>query len=70
MADYEKDQIFLVVDKTPDDNHNRMDVMEIHQKLSIPCVNTFLKDDFEVYYRPTKEEKLQIQNKSFKLQEK
>ncbi len=57
----EKAQIFIVVDKAADDDeHKSLQVMDVNQNLSIPCINTFVKADFELHHRPTEEEKLTI----------
>lgn len=70
VDDNESKEIYLVVDDEEcagSDEVKSLKVMEIHQTLPLPCVNTFVKADFELFYRPTEEEKLQIKNKSFKL---
>lgn len=57
----EKKEIYLVVDELADDEDVRsLLVMEIHQTLSIPAINTFRKEDFKLLYRPTEEEVEQI----------
>lgn len=59
----EQKQIFLVVDESADDEeHKSLKVMLLGQTLAIKCINTFIKADFELYYRPTEEEKKQITN--------
>lgn len=53
----EQSEIYLVVDELADNNEvPYMKVMEIHQKLSIPVINTFRKSDFSLHHRPSKEE--------------
>ena len=54
MSEKEKKEIYLVVDELADDEdvHSLL-VMEIHQTLSIPGINTFHKEDFILHYRPT-----------------
>ena len=61
MNEQEKGEIYLVVDELADDEDvPSIKVMEIHQTLSIPCINTFIKEDFKLLYRPTEEEVEQI----------
>jgi hypothetical protein len=63
MSEQEKTEIYLVVDELADDEDVRsLKVMEIHQKLTIPCVNTFHKSDFKLHYRPTESEIEQIKS--------
>lgn len=57
MNESEEKEIYLVVDELADDEEIfSMEVMEIHQTLPIPCVNTFSKSDFKLHYRPNAEE--------------
>jgi hypothetical protein len=50
----EEKQIYLVVDELADDEDVKsILVMEIHQKLTIPGINTMHKSDFKLHYRPT-----------------
>lgn len=58
LDDFERLAIYLVVDKFTD--FDRIDVMEIHQKLTFPGINRLPKADFKLYYRPTEEEKARI----------
>jgi hypothetical protein len=63
MDENEKKEVYLVLEEDEeamDVEFDRMKVMEIHQTLSIPAVNTFSKEDFKLFYRPTEEEKQQI----------
>ena len=54
MNEQEKGEIYLVVDELADDEDvPSIKVMEIHQTLSIPGINTFHKEDFILHYRPT-----------------
>lgn len=63
MNEQEKGEVYLVVDELADDEDVRsLKVMEIHQTLTIPCVNTFNKSDFKLYYRPTESEIEQIKS--------
>jgi hypothetical protein len=63
MNEQEEKEVYLVVDELADDEDVRsLKVMEIHQTLSIPCVNTFHKKDFKLHYRPTDEEIEQIKS--------
>jgi hypothetical protein len=50
----EEKQIYLVVDELADDEDVKsILVMEIHQTLTIPGINTMHKSDFKLHYRPT-----------------
>ena len=71
IDDKEKKQIFLVVDEGAHlDEVKSLKVMEIHQTLSIPCVNTFTKKDFKLFYRPTEEEIAEIKSGKVSLPKK
>ena len=57
LNEQEENEIYLVVDELAEDEEvASLKVMEIHQTLSIPSVNTFHKSDFKLYYRPTESE--------------
>ena len=63
MNEQESKEVYLVVDDEEclnDESTTSILVMEIHQTISIPCVNTFRKRDFKLFYRPTDEEVEQI----------
>lgn len=63
MDENEKKEVYLVLEEDEeamDVEFDRMKVMEIHQTLSIPAINTFSKEGFKLFYRPTEEEKEQI----------
>jgi hypothetical protein len=63
MNEQEEKEIYLVVDELADDEEvSSLKVMEIHQKLTIPCVNTFHKSDFKLHYRPIESEIEQIKS--------
>jgi len=63
LNEEEKKQVYLVVDELADDEDvPSIKVMEIHQTLPIPGVNTFHKEDFKLFYRPTDEEVEQIKS--------
>ena len=63
MNEQEKTEVYLVVDELADDEEvSSLKVMEIHQKLSIPSINTFHKSDFKLHYRPTESEIEQIKS--------
>jgi hypothetical protein len=63
MSEQEKKEIYLVVDELADDEdvHSLL-VMEIHQTLTIPGINTMHKSDFKLHYRPTESEIEQIKS--------
>lgn len=68
MNDQEESEMYLVVDDlASDEDKTSLEVMEMHQKLPIPCINTFRKSDFKLFYRPLKEEieLIQENKKSF-----
>ncbi len=53
----EAKEVYLVVDELAgDEDVTSMLVMEIHQTIPIPCVNTFRKRDFKLFYRPSEDE--------------
>jgi polysaccharide deacetylase 2 family uncharacterized protein YibQ len=57
MNEQEEKEIYLVVDDLADNESVRsILVMEIHQTLSIPSINTFHKADFKLHYRPNESE--------------
>lgn len=57
----EAKEVYLVVDDLAgDEDVKSLQVMEIHQKLSIPCINTFRKEDFMLDYRPTEAQLIAI----------
>ena len=73
MDENEKKEVYLVLEEDEeamDVEFDRMKVMEIHQTLSIPAVNTFRKEDFKLFYRPTEEEKQQITQGKYLLTKK
>ena len=53
-SEQEANEVYIVVDELADDEDVKsILVMEIHQTLTIPGINTFQKADFVLDYRPT-----------------
>jgi len=54
IGEQEAKEVYLIVDDLAEDEDVKsLQVMEIHQTLSIPSVNTFCKSDFKLDMRPS-----------------